>query len=365
MNKVENKSHIRKWAGGRNDIKTSLNQESSGDRVQVITSSYSRSLPVTNRDKSKGRKIAGSCALALPTLNAGDNFLEWLDALKRQTVLPGKLLLIDSASDDRTVEYAKEAGFEIIGIDRADFNHGGTRQMAVDRLDSYELILFMTQDAKFASSDSLELLLKAMDDERVGAAYGRQLPRKESSPIEAHARLFNYPEFSHVRDRDDISRFGIKTSFMSNSFAVWRRAALLDIGGFPDHLIQNEDAWAASRLIQTGWKIAYCSAATVYHSHGYSLMQEFRRYFDIGVFHADQSWIRESFGEAGGEGARFVRSEIKHLLRNRPMLIPSAVVRTGLKLIGYKLGNNYARLPGRLRGWLSSNKQYWRYRGKQ
>ncbi|MDH4033808.1 MAG: glycosyltransferase family 2 protein, partial [candidate division Zixibacteria bacterium] len=267
-------------------------------------------------------------ALVVPTLNAGNGFVEWLAVLKKQTVRPQRLLLIDSASTDSTVEMAADSGFEIKSIDRRDFNHGGTRQLAVAELSDSELIIFMTQDALLASPDALEVLLKGMRDPRVGAAYGRQLPRRRSSSIEAHARLFNYPTDSHVRDRSDISRFGIKASFLSNSFAVWRRSALVEIGGFPTCLIQNEDAWAASKLIQAGWKIAYCSAATVHHSHGYGFMQEFRRYFDIGVFHADQRWIRDSFGHAGGEGLRFVRSEIKHLLRTNPALIPSALVRT-------------------------------------
>jgi rhamnosyltransferase len=271
---------------------------------------------------------------------------------------------VDSASTDNTPGLAAEAGFELIQIERSDFNHGGTRQMAVDRLSDCELILFLTQDAVLASPRSLDLLLKAMNDGRVGAAYGRQLPRPGCDAIEAHARLFNYPSQSHRRDRGDIGRYGIKTSFLSNSFAVWRRSALAEIGGFPDHLIQNEDAWAASRLIQAGWKIAYCSHATVYHSHSYGLLEEFRRYFDIGVFHARNRWIRDAFGQAGGEGLRFVRSELWHLFRAKPVSIPAALVRNGLKLIGYKLGNMQNRLPSRIRSLLSMNKSYWKQGGR-
>ncbi len=307
-----------------------------------------------------GLSVNRDAALVVPTLNAGDCFIDWLAALRTQTVQPRRLLLIDSSSTDRTMELAEESGFDLIQISRNEFNHGGTRQLAVGQMDDCELIIFMTQDAILNSPTSLETLLKAMRDPRVGAAYGRQLPRPESSPIEAHARLFNYPTTPHLRERSDIDHYGIKTSFLSNSFAVWRRSALLEIGGFPSHLIQNEDAWAASRLIQAGWKIAYCAAATVYHSHRYGPLQEFRRYFDIGVFHAGEKWIRDSFGQAGGEGFRFVRSELMHLLRTNPALIPSALLRTGLKLVGYKLGNMQHKLPARLRPRLSMNKQYWK-----
>lgn len=308
--------------------------------------------------------LRSDTALVVPTLNAGERFDDWLAALQTQTVQPGHLFLIDSESTDTTVRKAEHAGFEITTIERSAFNHGHTRQLAVEALSDHDLIVFMTQDAVLASPKSLEVLLKAMDDLRVGAAYGRQLPRQGSDAIEAHARLFNYPETSHRRDCSDIGRYGIKTSFLSNSFAVWRRKALLEIGGFPHNLIQNEDAWAASRLIQAGWKIAYCSDAAVYHSHDYGVLDEFRRYFDIGVFHADQSWIRRSFGRAGGEGWRFVRSELWYLLKNNPALIPASLVRTGLKLLGFKLGNMQQHLPTRLRPRLSMNKQYWTKRGQ-
>ena len=110
-------------------------------------------------------------ALVVPTLNAGDSFVEWLASLKQQTFQPHRLIVVDSASTDRTVELAVDAGLEVISIDRSEFNHGGTRQMAVEKLSDSELIIFMTQDALLASPDSLEVLLKVMQDPKVGAAY--------------------------------------------------------------------------------------------------------------------------------------------------------------------------------------------------
>jgi len=299
-------------------------------------------------------------ALVLPSLNAGEGLPEWLTALKRQTIQPHKLLLVDSASTDRTVELAQQAGFEVVGIARENFSHGGTRQMCVARLTDYDLIVFVTQDAVLARPQSLENLLRAFADREVGAAYGRQLPRPQAGPIEAHARLFNYPNCTQVKSKADIPRLGLKTAFISNSFAAYRRTALLEAGGFPSDTIQNEDTFAASRMILNGWKVVYAGDAPVYHSHPLSVGQEFRRYFDIGVFHARAPWIREEFGHAEGEGWRFVRSELGYLCHRRPTAIPSALLRTGIKLIGYKLGSCEKKLPHGLKTRLSGNKTYWR-----
>ena len=103
------------------------------------------------------------------------------------------------------------------------------------------------------------------------------------------------------------------------------------------------------------------------HSHHFNFRQEFRRYFDIGVFHSRDRWIRQNFGQAGGEGLRYVRSELRYLQGKRPSAIPSALIRTTLKLVGFKLGNRERWLPKWLKKKLSGNKEYWRQagRGKQ
>ena len=268
-------------------------------------------------------------------------------------------MLVDSSSDDATVDLAREFGFEIRTIARESFTHGGTRQASVEELSDSEVVIFLTQDAVLASPEAISRLMRWFDDPEVGAVYGRQLPRKEAGPIEAHARLYNYDDKTMVKTRADIPRLGLKTSFISNSFAAWRRSALLAAGGFPSDTIQNEDTFVASRMILAGWKVVYAADAEVYHSHPFTWGQEFRRYFDIGVFHARAPWIRQQFGQAGGEGLRFVRSELRFLRGKRPTAIPSALVRTVLKLLGYKLGNGERRLPLVLKRFFSANKLYW------
>ena len=298
-------------------------------------------------------------ALVLPTLNAGPDFIYWLMALREQTVQPDRLLMIDSSSTDETPVLAREFGFEVQSIKREEFSHGGTRQACVDRLEDFDIILFLTQDAYLMAPEAFSRLLSSFEDAKVGAAYGRQLPRKEAGPIEAHARHFNYPRETRVKSAADIPELGFKTAFISNSFAAYRRSVLKEVGGFPSHAILSEDTYVASRMILAGWKVVYVAKAAVYHSHSFSWGQEFRRYFDVGVFHAREMWIRENFGQVGSEGLRFVRSELSYLRRERPTAILSAIIRAGLKLAGYKLGNHERLLPTILKRFLSTNRRYW------
>jgi rhamnosyltransferase len=48
-----------------------------------------------------------------------------------------------------------------------------------------------------------------------------------------------------------------------------------------------------AKAILAGYKVAYVSEAVVSHSHNYTPIDEFKRYFDIGVFHTDEYWLRE------------------------------------------------------------------------
>jgi rhamnosyltransferase len=299
--------------------------------------------------------------LIVPTLNAGSLWQSWLAAFDRQTRKPDRLLVIDSSSSDNTVARARSHGFEVQVIAKADFNHGGTRQFGIGLMPEAEVIVFLTQDALLADPDAIERLLDAFADERVGAAYGRQLPHRDARPIGAHARLFNYPPVSQVRTLDDRSRLGIKTAFISNSFAAYRRNALLEVGGFPTDTVMNEDTFVAGKMLLSGWKIAYRADARVHHSHDYAYADEFKRYFDIGVFHARTPWLQQTFGKAAGEGRRFVISELRYLAKNAPWLMPSALLRTGLKWLGFKMGSSlHRRLPLFLNRRLSLHKAYWR-----
>lgn len=269
------------------------------------------------------------------------------------------VLVIDSGSPVDVLTIAQEAGFSIHEIAAANFNHGGTRQFAVDSNPDFDVIVFLTQDAILVSPDSIVNLLEVFASDDVGAVYGRQLPRPGAGLIEAHARLFNYPASSHVCDFGDAASIGIKAAFMSNSFAAYRTEALTAVGGFPSDVILGEDTIVAAKMLMAGWKVAYQADAQVYHSHDYNYLQEFRRYFDIGVMHTRESWMLDAFGAPEGEGGRFVRSELKYLLKQAPWLIPSAVLRTGLKYAGYRLGRVERFLPLRAKRALSMHPGFW------
>ncbi len=305
------------------------------------------------------QKIYLSMLLIVLTYNPGKLLPLWIDAVKRQRRIV-RVLLIDSSSTDGSNFSELPPSFDFKRIAAKDFNHGGTRNWALKHVpDETEVVIYMTQDAFLAEFDSLQTILSAFEDKTVGCAYGRQLPHEEATPLAAHARGFNYPATSRIVSMADQPKLGIKTCFLSNSFAAYRLSDLVAVGGFPADVILGEDMTVAARLLVAGKRIAYVANACVYHSHNYTMTQEFRRYFDTGVFHARSPLLLQTFGGVGGEGMRFVRSELNYLWRFAPTWIPAALTRALIKWLGYKLGRYETHLPLPLKRRCSMHKVYW------
>jgi len=297
-------------------------------------------------------------AVIVPTFHGAPYWKDLSAGLAMQNLPAHQVLIVDTRSDDGTDAAAEAAGFRVMRISPEEFNHSFTRQLAARQFPAAQIIIYLTQDATPVSG-AFDALLEAFKDPAVGAAYGRQLPRPQAGPIDAHARQFNYPAQSRTQTLASRETLGIKAAFFSNSFAAYRVAALDQAGGFPGDVIMAEDTIVAARMLMLGWKTAYVAEAQAYHSHSYTIRQEFQRYFDIGVLHAREQWLPRQFGKPTHEGVRFVLSELRTLLHGHLHLVPYALMRNAAKLIGYQLGLREHLLGKKLSRRLSYHTGYW------
>ena len=297
-------------------------------------------------------------SVIIPISQAGEQLRGLLAKLRTQSV-PLDIIVVDSSSSDEAADITGPFGARLLKTGPGQFDHGGTRTMAAGAA-SGDIIVYLSQDVLPFDDHSIENLTRPFEDRTVGAAYGRQLPQPDASPFGAHLRLFNYPEVSCVRTIADKEKFGIKTPFLSNAFSAYRKSALEEIGGFKERLIFAEDMYAGAKLLLGGYKIAYAADAAVYHSHNYSALQEFKRYFDIGVFHAREAWILQEFGRAEGEGMRYLRSGAGFLIKGgHTCLLPEFVLRNFLKYAGYTLGRNHEKIPPGIIRKISMHPLWW------
>lgn len=297
--------------------------------------------------------------VVIPTCKPDEKFDRLMHMLQKQTYPIGTILIINTEK-----RFFPKKGYEtwrnvqLRHIKAEDFDHGGTRDGAASLL-SGDLILFLTQDAVPADEYLVERLAAAFEDGQVAAAYARQLPAADCDLIERYTRSFNYPKESSVKSKEDLSRYGIKTFFCSNVCAMYRRSIYQELGGFEKHTIFNEDMIFAGKLIQHGYSIAYAAGAAVIHSHNYTNRQQLHRNFDLAVSQAEHP---EIFGMASSEseGIRMVKATAGYLLKEGKLqLIPVLVMRSACKLLGYRLGKNYRKLPRFLILRLTMNRAYW------
>lgn len=285
-------------------------------------------------------KVEKSIKVIIPTYNAGKGFCSVLKALLNQKgICKDDIFIIDSSSSDGTDKLVEDMKIPLLKIRKEDFRHGGTRQKALE-LCKAEYVVFMTQDATLTRENSILTLVKyLLTDEKLAAVYGRQLPYPNTGPLGTFARLHNYSDKSFVNSFEDKKSKGIKTVFLSDTFAAYKKSLLQEIGGFPLQNNFGEDSYVAAKLIMAGYKTGYCAEASVYHSHDFNLKQEYERYKCIKRFHKEEPWLLETFGRPGGEGLKFVYNEAKYLISdNMFFMMPIALLHNVAKWLGYRFG---------------------------
>ncbi len=271
--------------------------------------------------------------------------------------LKPKVLVIDTSSTDQTREIAQRLGAQIEIIKPLEFNHGATRERGRKLLGT-EIVIMLTQDAYPVDAGMLGFLVQPLLAGVAAVSYARQLPHQGAGLLEAFQREFNYPAVSQIRGLADSKTYDVYTFFCSNSCAAWSNAALDQVGGFPA-ILSNEDYVTVARLLSRGQRIAYVAEAQVYHSHTYSLRQEFQRYFDIGYVRAENRWIRELVGTDESRGLNFTIALLGHTLPRQPWLLPRIMALLLAKWLGYRCGFYGHGLPGKLIRWASGQKYYW------
>lgn len=285
-----------------------------------------------------------SIGIVIPTWKAVKHLPHCLPLLIQSPLKP-RILIIDSSSQDGTVELARSMGVETIVIPQESFNHGMTREIGRHHL-ATDIVIMMTQDAYPTSLHMVELLVEPLVSNQASIAYARQIPHAGAGFLASFARHFNYPSASHVRSLNDVHEFGIYTFFCSNSCAAYLNRVLDEIGGFPPVLF-GEDTLAVARLLQNQHRIAYVAEAEVSHSHDYTLKQEFSRHFAIGLSRQTFHHLFSIAGKESQRGKAYVLALLKELLKKKPSLIPYALLQSLVKFTGYLAGKAYARVSKR------------------
>ena len=317
-----------------------------------------------------------SIDVIIPTYRPDRRLTEILEALAAQkrpvrtiriinTEQPGFDAYLAGEGMDGETFASRFPAVRVMHIRREEFDHGGTRAMGMALCADADYVLMMTQDALPADDMLTETMAAALEaDPQLATVSARQLAGDGAPEAEKATRLFNYPDAPSRRTQADHARLGIKTYFCPDVCAMYRRALYEEVGGFPAPAIFNEDMVYTGRALQAGYATLYEPAARVIHWHSFSARQQLHRNFDLGVSQADHPEIF-SASSSESEGRKYVSAVFVHLRRTgRRREIPGFAMRCAARLIGYKLGKNYRRLPKRLILLLTGDRLYWKRTGR-
>jgi rhamnosyltransferase len=278
--------------------------------------------------------------------------------LEQQTHWSFHVLVIDSGSTDGTVEYLRtfctaEPRVELLEIPPESFHHAATRNWGA-HITGGRFVVFLGGDAVPEGPTWLASLIAPVAGggcDKVAASYGRQLPRRDVTPSNACRMAFNYGPYSLLKDaRAALSR---RERYFFSSVSCCVSRDLVGEPIFDDTFPVNEDWTLARRLIDGGFRIAYCAESRVVHSHNHTYWDILQRSFDngvvgakLGIFAAGDHGIWAEARLYLGGGLRQLRGA--GLLTKLHFLIFFVV--SG---IGVALGLRHARLPRLLRDSLS------------
>ncbi len=194
---------------------------------------------------------------------------ETLPALAAQQPPAHELIVIDSGSTDGSQELIRAARpAHFVQITPAEYNPGRVLNTGM-RLARSEFCLFLNADATPQNNQWLAPLAAALQQPRVAACYGRQIPRPDCRAVFAcdYERCFG--------PRREAARWEHFFSMVSSGLRkdVWSRR------GFREDLQFAEDDEYTRWCRFHGYKTTYVPESVVMHSHNYSPAQARRRSF--------------------------------------------------------------------------------------
>jgi glycosyltransferase involved in cell wall biosynthesis len=287
-------------------------------------------------------------SVILAVKDGGGALVDCLQAVRVQVIdEPVEIIVVDSGSSDGSVRAARAAGASVHEIAPERFTHGRSRNLGA-RAAQGDTLVFLSQDAIPADRGWLAHLvapLRTQDD--LAGVYGRQLPNPDAIPPEVYFLDFLYGPRPRRQQAAGQHELSMDTTLFSNVNSAMPRSVWARFP-FAEDIVMSEDQEWSRRALLAGLAIAYEPDAAVRHSHAYTPLIAFRRFFDSGVS-ADRAYMASA--RAGGRAlrraaVRYAGGELAWLVRTRQARwIPYAILYELAKLLGLIAGMQHRRLP--------------------
>lgn len=241
-----------------------------------------KNLVIPSEEHKIIEKIKSKISVIIPTKNAGRDFEYLLQRLRTQKGVSNlEIVIIDSGSEDSTIEVGKRYSDILLTIPPDEFSHSKTRNLAADS-STGEYLLFLSQDVIPADDLLIHDMIRILNSEsKIGAVTCRQIPRSDAD-LKAIFDLYSY--YEHFKVYNDLI-VSVDNIDSLNSFEKRRISQIANIcclirkSTFQNYKFRGEygeDLDLGLRLLRDGYKLCYLYSHAVIHSHNRSCLYFFK-----------------------------------------------------------------------------------------
>ncbi len=189
--------------------------------------------------------------------------IQTLEMIKKQTI-PFELHIFDNDSNDGTADILPDYTCHIHRVPAGTYVPGRVLNEAMKATNQEApFIVFLNSDCTPLNENWLKELVEGFKDNKVGAVFGRQLPRDDCHPLFA-------------KDTHDTFGDGSRQKYWKHCFSMASsaiRRSCWNEEPFSETLTYSEDIDWTWKARQRGWLITYRQYSQVYHSHNYTYAQ--------------------------------------------------------------------------------------------
>ena len=199
--------------------------------------------------------------------NEAEHIGKLLSELKRQSYTDFEIIVVDSGSEDGTLEIVKSEDVILEHIAKEEFSFGRSLNIGC-RAARGNFLVFISAHCYPEHEDWLSNLVSGFDDDKVAVVYGRQrgIPDSHFSEQQIFRRWF--PDESVARQDGPFS---------NNANAAVRHS-LWEQYPYDETLTGLEDVAWAQQVMRDGWWVSYRADAGVIHVHNETPGQIRNRY---------------------------------------------------------------------------------------
>jgi GT2 family glycosyltransferase len=213
---------------------------------------------------------AGSVTVIVVNFNAQDTLPRCLEALRAQSLQAARVIVIDNASTDGSIESARKLfpEFEYVCLPE-NTGFAAANNRAIERCDS-EFVALLNPDA-FPEPAWLEELVKAARQTPNAASFGScQLMAGDADVLDGIEDVCHISGLvwrgGHGRSRNSDDCLAREIFSPCAAAVLYRRQAIQSIGSFDeDFFCYVEDVDLGFRLRLSGWQSWYVPTAVVRH----------------------------------------------------------------------------------------------------